>query len=250
MTTIETAVTIFCCVFGGALAGMGLRAIIPEHHLDPETRDLIKLGVGLIGTMSALVLGLLVASTKSSYDTKKSELAQLAGNVILLDRMLVHYGPEAADARDALRTTVAAMAGGAKSSTNLEQFGRAAHVDREVMFDKIQDLMPQTEAQRTLKGQAESLAINLGQTRWLLFAQSGTSISTPFLVIVVFWLTVLYLSFGLFARVSGIAFTTLAVSAVSVAGAMFLVLDLDHPFSGLMQIPDTPLRDALAVLGK
>jgi hypothetical protein len=250
MTTIGTAATIFCCVFGGALAGMGLRAIIPEHHLDPETRDLIKLGVGLIGTMSALVLGLLVASTKSSYDTKKSELAQLAGNVILLDRMLAHYGPEAVDARDALRTTVAAMAGGAKSSTNLEQFGRAAHVDREVMFDKIQDLTPQTEAQRTLKGQAESLAINLGQTRWLLFAQSGTSISTPFLVIVVFWLTVLYLSFGLFARVSGIAFTTLAVSAVSVAGAMFLVLDLDHPFSGLMQIPDTPLRDALAVLGK
>ena len=250
MTTIETAVTIFCCVFAGALAGMGLRAVIPQHHLDPETRDLIKLGVGLIGTMSALVLGLLVASTKSSYDTKKSELAQFAGNVILLDRLLAHYGADAADARDALRTTVAAMAGGAKSGNNLEQLGRAAQVDREVVFDKIQDLMPQTEAQRTLKGQAESLAVNLGQTRWLLFAQSGTSISTPFLVIVVFWLTVLYLSFGLFARVSGVAFTTLAVSAVSVAGAMFLVLDLDHPFSGLMRIPDTPLRDALAVLGK
>lgn len=250
MTTIETAVTIFCCVFAGALAGMGLRAVIPQHHLDPETRDLIKLGVGLIGTMSALVLGLLVASTKSSYDTKKSELAQFAGNVILLDRLLAHYGADAADARDTLRTTVAAMAGGAKSGNNLEQLGRAAQVDREVVFDKIQDLMPQTEAQRTLKGQAESLAVNLGQTRWLLFAQSGTSISTPFLVIVVFWLTVLYLSFGLFARVSGVAFTTLAVSAVSVAGAMFLVLDLDHPFSGLMRIPDTPLRDALAVLGK
>jgi hypothetical protein len=199
MTPIEIAGTIFCCVFGGALAGMGLRAIIPKHHLDPETGDLIKLGVGLIGTMSALVLGLLVASTKSSYDTKKSELAQMAGNVILLDRVLAHYGAEAADARDALRATVAAMAGGANSRNNLEQLGRAAHVDREVLFDKIQDLMPQTEAQRTLKSHAESLAINLGQTRWLLFTQSGTSISTPFLVIVVFWLTVLYLSFGLFA---------------------------------------------------
>jgi len=250
MTAIETAVTIFCCVFSGALAGMGLRAIIPEHHLDPETKDLIKLGVGLIGTMSALVLGLLVASTKSSYDTKKSELAQMAGNVILLDRILAHYGAEAADARDALRTTVAAMTGSNKSNNNLEQLSRGAHVEREAVFDRIQDLMPQTEAERTLKGQAESLAINLGQTRWLLFAQSGTSISTPFLVIVVFWLTVLYLSFGLFAPVNGIAFTTLAVSAVSVAGALFLVLELDHPFSGLMQIPDIPLRDALAVLGK
>lgn len=241
MNTIETAVTIFCCVFAGALAGMGVRAIIPKHHLGPENSDLIKLGVGLIGTMSALVLGLLVASTKSSYDTKKSELAQMAGNVILLDRILAHYGAEAADARGALRTTVAAMAGGANSSNNLEQFGRAARVEA---------LMPQTEAQRTLKSQAESLAINLGQTRWLLFAQSGTSISTPFLVIVVFWLTVLYLSFGLFAPANVTAFTTLFVSAVSVAGAMFLILELDHPFGGLMQIPDTPLRDALAVLGK
>jgi hypothetical protein len=250
LTAIETAVTIFCCVFGGALAGMGLRAIIPKHHLAPETSDLIKLGVGLIGTMSALVLGLLVASTKSSYDTKKSELAQMAGNVILLDRILAHYGAEAADARDALRTTVAAMVGSNTSSDNLEQLGRAAHVDREVVFDKIQDLMPQTEAQRTLKSHAESLAINLGQTRWLLFAQSGTSISTPFLVIVVFWLTVLYLSVGLFAPANVTAFTTLFVSAVSVAGAMFLILELDHPFSGLMHIPDTPLKDALAVLGK
>lgn len=247
MTPIEIAGTIFCCVFGGALAGMRLRAIIPKHHLGPETSDLIKLGVGLIGTMSALVLGLLVASTKSSYDTKKSEVAQMAGNVILLDRLLAHYGAEAADARDALRATVAAMVG-SNSSNNLEQLGRAAHIDRDV-FEKIQDLMPQTEAQRTLKSQAESLAVTLGQTRWILFAQSGTSISTPFLVIVVFWLTVLYLSFGLFAPANVTAFTTLFVSAVSVAGAMFLILELDHPFSGLMQIPDTPVRDALAVLG-
>ena len=247
---IEIAVTIFGCLFGGALAGMGLRALIPKHHLDPETRDLIKLGVGLIGTMSALVLGLLVASTKSSYDTKKSELAQMAGNVIILDRILAHYGAEATDARDTLRATIADMAGSNRSNNNLEQLGRAARVDREVVFDKIQVLMPQTEAQRTLKSQAESLAITLGQTRWLLFAQSGTSISTPFLVIVVFWLTVLYLSFGLFAPVNGTAFTTLLVSAVSVAGAMFLILDLDHPFTGFMQIPDTPLRNALAVLGK
>lgn len=111
-------------------------------------------------------------------------------------------------------------------------------------------MKPQTETQRALKSQAESLAITLGQTRWLLFAQSGTPISTPFLVIVVFWLTVLYLSFGLFAPVNGTAFITLLVSAVSVAGAMFLILDLDHPFTGFMHIPDTPLRNALAVLGK
>jgi hypothetical protein len=249
MTSVAIALTIFFCLFIGALAGMALRTIIPQHQLDADTRDLIKLGVGLIGTMSALVLGLLVASTKGAYDTEKSELAQLAGNVILLDRVLAHYGAETADARAALRATVAGMIGTDGSGNRLEQLGRAASGKGEVVFEKLQDLVPHTDGQRDLLAQAKSLAIGLGQTRWLLFAQSGTSISTPFLVIVVFWLTVLYVSFGLFAPVNATAFTTLLVSAVSVAGAMFLILDLDHPFSGLMRIPETPLRNALIVLG-
>jgi hypothetical protein len=228
---------------------MGLRGVIPENHLTPDTRDLIKLGVGLIGTMSALVLGLLVASTKGSYDTKRTELAQMAGNAILLDRVLAHYGTETADIRSALRSGLASMVGSSGESSHLEQLAQAAPLAREVIFDKIQNLVPRTDAQRSLQGQAQSFAINLGQTRWLLFAQSGTSISTPFLLIVVFWLTVLYLSFGLFAPRNATAFATLFICAVSVAGAMFLILDLDHPFTGLMRIPDSPLRNALSVLG-
>jgi hypothetical protein len=250
MIPTEIAATIFCCLLIGALAGMGLRGIIPENHLNPDTRDLIKLGVGLIGTMSALVLGLLVASTKGSYDTKRTEVAQMAGNAILLDRVLAHYGTEAGEIRDALRGAIADMVGSNGASGHLERLGQAAPIAREVIFDKIQNLVPHTDTQRSLQAQAQSLAMSLGQTRWLLFAQSGTSISTPFLVIVVFWLTVLYLSFGLFAPRNATAFITLVVSAVSVAGAMFLILDLDHPFSGFMQIPDTPLRNALAALGK
>jgi len=250
MASIEIAALIFCCLFVGALAGMGLRGIIPQTHLDADTRDLIKLGVGLIGTMSALVLGLLVASTKGSYDSKRTELAQMAGNAILLDRMLAHYGMETGDIRDALRRAIADMVGTDRAKNHLEQLDQAAPVGREVLFDKIQNLVPHTDAQRNVQAQAASLAINLGQTRWLLFAQSGTSISTPFLVIVVFWLTVLYLSFGLFAPRNATASITLLISAMSVAGALFLILDLDHPFSGFMQIPDTPLRNALAALGK
>jgi len=249
MTSVEVAIVIFCCLFIGALVGMALRTIIPQHQLDPETKDLIKLGVGLIGTMSALVLGLLVASTKGAYDTEKSELAQIAGNVILLDRGLAHYGADTADARAALRVTVTAMMAHDGSRNRLEKLGQAAPVRGEVVFDKLEDLVPHTDGQRELLSQAKSLAIALGQTRWLLFAQSGTSISTPFLVIVVFWLTVLYVSFGLFAPRNTTAFVTLLVSAASVAGAMFLILDLDHPFTGFMQIADTPLRNALAVLG-
>lgn len=248
-TSIETSVLILCCLLAGALVGMGLRGIIPQHHLDSDTRDLIKLGVGLIGTMSALVLGLLVASTKGSYDTKRSELAQMAGNVIVLDRVLAHYGTETADIRAVLRNTVAGvLETGAKNP--LERLDEAAPVGGEAMIDKIHELVPHTDAQRTLQAQANSVAAELAQMRWLLFAQGGTTISTPFLVIVVFWLTVLYLSFGLFAPRNPTAITTLVISALSVAAAMFLILDLDHPFSGFMQIPETPLRNALAAIGK
>lgn len=249
MTSIEVFATIFCCLLAGALAGMGLRAVIPRDHLDSDTTDLIKLGVGLIGTMSALVLGLLVASTKAAYDSKKTELAEIAGNVILLDRILAHYGNETADTRGALRAAIAGLVGNVGSKGQLEQLNRAAPESRELIFDKIQDLMPHTDAQRALQAEAKSLAIELARTRWLLYAQSGTSISTPFLVIVTFWLTVLYVSFGLFAPRNETAVVTLLISALSVAGAMFLILDLDRPFSGFMQIPDTPLRNALAVLG-
>jgi hypothetical protein len=248
MASIEIAATIFCCLLLGAFAGMGLRGTIPKHHLDSDTRDLIKLGVGLIGTMSALVLGLLVASTKGAYDTKRSELAQMAGNVILLDRVLAHYGAEAGETRAALRSSIAAMAGSDGAKSRLEEFSQAAPLNRQGFFDKLEALAPQTDTQRALLAEAKSLATDLARTRWLIFAQSGSTISTPFLVIVIFWLTVLYVSFGLFAPRHTTAVTTLIVSAAAVAGALFLILDLDHPFTGLLQIPDTPLRNALAAL--
>ena len=118
-----------------------------------------------------------------------------------------------------------------------------------MLFDKIQALAPRTDAQRALQSQAESIGISLAQTRWLLFEQSGTAISTPFLVVIVFWLGMLFVSFGLFAPHNATALVTLLVSAVSVAGAIYLILELDHPFSGLIQISSAPLRNALTVLG-
>jgi hypothetical protein len=119
----------------------------------------------------------------------------------------------------------------------------------EVVFDRVQELGPRTEAQHVLQSQAESIMINFGQARLLLFAQSGSSISTPFLVVVVFWLTVLFVSFGLFAPGNATALATLFVSAISVAAALFLILELDRPFSGVIQISSAPMRNALSALG-
>jgi hypothetical protein len=249
MSPVEVSAIIFLFLFGGAMLGMWLRTVLPEHHLDAETKDLIKLGVGLVGTMAALLLGLLVASAKSAYDAQRSELTQMAANTILLDRMLAHYGPEAGEVRGLFKVTVARTIDQIWPK-NGEEGGLGSRFVGDVIFHKIQALTPHSDAQRTIQSQAESMVINIGQMRWLLFEQSGSSISTPFLVIVAFWLTMLFLSFGLFAPRNATATITLLVSAVSVAGALFLILELDRPFSGLIQISSAPLRSAVEVLGK
>jgi hypothetical protein len=236
-------------MFGGALLGMWLARVLPEHHLNAETKDLVKLSMGLIATMAALLLGLLVASAKSSYDLRNSELTQMAANISLLDRSLAHYGPESVEARIILRIAVIQMIDQlwpkASDGGSLPPRGPG-----DVLFDKIQELAPHSDAQRAIQSQAGSVVINLAQARLLLIAQSGSSISTPFLVVVVFWLTVLFVSFGLFAPRNGTAIVALLVAAMSVAGALFLIIELDRPFSGLIQISSAPLQNALSALGK
>ncbi len=109
MSSLAISGIIFACVFGGTLFGMILRAVLPEQHLSSEAKDVVKLGMGLIGTMTALVLGLLIASAKSSFDAQRNGVAQLAANIIMLDRALAHFGPEANDAREMLRASLADM---------------------------------------------------------------------------------------------------------------------------------------------
>jgi len=247
VSPLQVSAIIFLCIFGSSLLGMWLRGILPAHHLDADTKDLVKLGVGLVGTMAALLLGLLVASAKNSYDTRSTELTQLSANTILLDRALAYYGPETGEIRRILKIATARTIDQVWSTSGA---ALPSGSGGEILFDKLQQLAPKSEEQRTLKSQAQSIMISSGQTQLLLFAQSGSSISTPFLVIVVFWLSMLFVSFGLFAPHNGTAVATLLISAVSVAGALFLILELDHPFSGLIQIPVAPLRNALSVLGK
>ena len=250
MSPVELSVIVFVCVFGGAIAGMALRTVLPEHHLSAETKDVVKLGVGLVGTMAALLLGLLVASAKSSYDSKSGELTQYAATTILLDRVLAHYGPETQEIRGLLKGNVQRLLVQVWPTDRRSPGGMTASTTSEVIFDKLQELTPRTDTQRALQSQAESMLIGLGQTRWLLFEQNGSSISTPFLVVVVFWLALLFLSFGVFAPRNATVVVTLMLSAMSVAGALFLIFELDRPFSGLIQISSASLRNALDVLGR
>jgi hypothetical protein len=244
MSPIATSLVVFGCVFGGALVGTALRRSLPEHHLSGETKDVIKSSIALIGTMSALVLGLLVASAKGTYDTQKDELTSLAAKVSLLDRVLSHYGPEADDARRLLRTAVDATV--ARLS---EGVGGATPQQGQAVYDAVLGLSPKTDVQKSLQSEAQGLLGSIAETRSLMLAQRGSSIAFALLVVVVFWLTLNFVSFGLFAKPNVTATAALVLAALSVAGAMFLILEMDQPYGGLIHITAAPLRDALAQMG-
>jgi hypothetical protein len=251
VNSMSIGLIVLGCVFGGALIGMYLRLILPEHHLSSDSKDVIKLAMALTATMSALVLALLIASAKSSYDAQRSELTQLSANVILLDRVLAHYGPETKAARDLLRRYVTR----ALDQIWPENTSRPVDMEppaalSEKFYDQVQELSPQNEVQRSLQAQALKMSFDLGQTRWLLVEQGSRSIPMAFLVLLVFWVTIIFVSFGLFAPPNATVVATLFVCAISVSGAIFLILELDRPFGGLIQISGAPLRNAIAHLGK
>jgi hypothetical protein len=254
VSALAVATIVLACVFGGALLGMFLRGLLPAHHLSDESKDVVRLGTGLVATMAALVLGLLVASAKGSYDAQKDGLDEIAANLTLLDTVLAQYGPETRDVREALRRTVAgAMArlwpeDGSQEPTlgapETTAAGKSLHV-------QLLALVPANDTQRGLQAQALQIATDLARTRLLLVAQQKSgAISGAFLVILTFWLVVLFASFGLYAPRNATVVGALLISAVSVSGAVFLILELNQPFGGLIQISSAPLRNAFAHLGE
>jgi hypothetical protein len=251
MGPLLTTSIVFVCVFVSALLGLIIGPLLPSHHLSSDSKQVVNLGMGLISMMAAIALGLLVATADGSYDTKKNELTQMSANYISIDRALAHYGPESAPERALLRRALAEeidriwpneRTEAAMTAPGVSSFGD--------LYEKVQGLEPHNDSQRMMKDQALQIGIGLGQTRWLLFEQAGSSIPAPFLVILVFWLSVIFASFGLFAPRNATVILTLFVCALSVSGAVFLILELDHPFRGIIQIPSAPMRAALVQLGK
>jgi hypothetical protein len=237
-------------LIAGALVGALLRRLLPEHHLDTHAKDIVRLGCGLIATIAGLVLGLLINSAKTNYDTQRDEIRLMTANIIMIDQLLEQYGVESRPARQALRSAVPAVidrlwGNGAVTSTGAPF---AASASGEAAYRAVRALAPATEAQRFYQGQAMTLFNAVAQTRLILFEQSGGRMPLPFLVVLVFWLVVLFVSFSLFSPLNPTALAAIAVIALSASGAIFLILEMYSPFSGLMQIDSGPLRQALAPL--
>jgi hypothetical protein len=207
--------------------------------------------MGSVATMAALVLGLLVASTKSAFDTEKNEVIQMAARIDYLDRVLANYGPETKESRDQLRVAVerARIRMWPGENSQHAQLDPSATWTVELP-NAIHQLSPKNDVQRSLKSQALQLTNDLGQMRWLLFEQAESSISMPLLVIVIAWLTIIFISVGLFAPPNFTVIVALMLAALSVAGAIFLVVELDTPFEGLLRISSAPMRNAVEHVGR
>jgi hypothetical protein len=250
---ITVGLILFGCLITAVVLGMYLRRLLPEHHLGADTKDAVKLAMGLVATMSALVLGLLVTSVKGAYDTRKHEVRQLAAKVAFIDRVLRAYGPEADEARSQFREVVEEVTRRLWPRENdiPAQF-RPNEQDENSVFiaDQLQRLVPHDDTQRGLKTQATTLVMEFGELRSMLTAQTVPSISMPMLIVVVCWFMLIFLSFSLLAPPNPTAIVALIASTLSVAGAIFLILEMDLPFKGMIRISNEPMLRAISHLTK
>ena len=245
------SVIVLACVLGGMFIGVFLRDRLPEHHLSGATKDVVRLGSGLIGTIAALVLGLLIASANGTFATQNTQVQQLTAYIVLLDGTLAQYGPETASARKQLRGAVTAMADRIwrEDSADLAKAKPfEASASGLSLYDDILKLSAQDETERSLKARALNTALDIGKTRLLLFAEVGAAIPMPFLVILVSWLAIIFASFTLFADNNTTTIVALSIFALSASASIFLILELSEPFTGLMMISSGPLRSALGPL--
>lgn len=253
MHPASVAILMFAFTFGGALAGMKLRRILPMEHLADESRSTISVGTGLIATITALVLGLVTASAKGAFDAANAGLRQVASDLLVLDRNLARFGPGAAEVRAQLkrlvelRVSMVRRAGDARGEA-LDPEVFSQHF--EAFARRVFDLRAESAYQEWLRDRALERIESLVEERWLTFGFRSSGVPAPFLVVLLFWLTFTFVSFGMFAPRNGTVAVVLLVCALSVASAVFLILELDGPFQGWVQVSAEPLVYAISRLGR
>jgi len=245
MNALLVSALVFALILMGAVAGLSLQRALPQEHLGTDAKDTVRLATGLIVTMTGLVLGMLVSSAKTYYDGQKNTVALMSSQIILLDDLLTTYGPEAKECRILARQSVEKVVDGIwpKEKSQLSQLRPR---DDESVYLQIQMLVPKNDAQAAIKSQILSLSGELKRTYWLMFLESEqTSMSVPLLIVVTSWLVAIFIGFGIFAPKNSTVMVTLIVCALAASAAIFIIMEMYAPFSGILKISPTAIRDAL-----
>ena len=256
MTAFGFAAVTFICTLSCAWLGMAVRSRLPPPHVSKESQDVIRLGMGLVATMTALLLGLVTAAAKGSYDSQDVAVKNAAAGILTLDRLLARYGPETQPTRARLQQVIEARVeatwprrGAAAVAFDAALGGTPGRPPAEDVEDQILALAPATDSQRWFKTESLKLTEEVLRTRWRLLGSSTGSVPKLFLTVVIFWLAMTFGSFGLSAPRNGTVMTVFVISSLSVAAAVFLILELDGPFTGLLRISQEPFRYVLTNLG-
>ncbi len=243
---IAVSCMVFALLFAGALVGMGLRRVLPAEHFGADAKDTVRLAIGLVVTMTGLVLGMLVSSAKTYYDAQKNKVSEISAEIIFLDQLLVIYGPEAQQTRieahelaeesvDRIWPTQASLQAQLRPKSNLQNF-----------YQQLQLLVPKDATQTAIKEEVMSRTLALRKTNWLMFLESEqTSASIPLMAVVTSWLLAIFVSFGIFAPPNSTVIVTLIVCAAAVSAAIFIIMEMYSPFSGILRISPNAIHDAL-----
>jgi hypothetical protein len=257
MTTAEIHLTVlllvFLCTFGGALAGIMIRAVLPGHHFGDDAKGAVNVAAATVSVLTALVISSLITSARGAFETTTAEVEELSADLILLDRVMAHYGPQTDLARELLRRYTELKIDLTWPSERARKpvlDDPAALELLETIQDDLRALEPQSEAERWLKSRALQVSGDLAQTRWRLATHNPSVIPRPFLMVVVFWLAFLFACFGLFAPGNPTVIAVLLVSALSISSGIVLILELQNPFDGFITVSAAPMQNALAHLSQ
>jgi hypothetical protein len=255
MWTVWLCIGVAVAAFAFGVAGLYLQKLLPEPHSVDRSRDMIGAIVGLVSLLLALVLGTLIGSSYSFYSTQKSEIETFAAREVQLDLALAEFGDETKEARARMKQTlqgVRAMVWGDSTGANAApDLSVAAPLEHLRDLDEyVASLDPKTPAQRQFAGAAVADAGVIEQTRLLISMQLASSISWPLVIVVLSWALILFCGFGLLSRINGTTLTALAFGAFAVGSALFLILELSQPFSGVFRVPSGAFDQMLESIGK
>jgi hypothetical protein len=251
MSSAAVSFVVFALVFTGAIVGMALRRALPQEHLAEDAKDTMRLAVGLVAAMTGLVLGMLVSSAKTYYDGQRSKVAEMSAEVILLDNALAVFGHDGESLRKVTRQSV----GDAVDRIWPKEKSRLAELrpknNDDIANAQLQLLIPKNDEQVYAKTQVASLMQSLRRSYWLMFLESEqATIPLPLLSVVTLWLVAIFISFGIFAPRNWTVIATLIICALSVSGAIFIIMEMYSPFSGVLRVSSAAVRDAMEQLAR
>lgn len=244
-----TSLIAFIFMFGGTLSALFIARLLPEHHVSKETQDTVKLGVGMIAAMASLILGLMTASVKGAFDTTDKDVHTYALNILTVDTAMRHYGPGACAARDLLQRYTQGVI--QETWRGADDSGVPDGTTGLILLDidgAVRGWGPQNDDQRAIRSLVLDRLQSLLASRWTISQEAVTNIPPIFIIVLIIWLTLIFVSFGLFAPPNAVVVGALLLCSLSIAGALFIIMEMSGPFDGIITVQPKPLMRVLDVL--